>query len=163
MVPTSENKIKALIRLLSDDNDRIAKTIGDKLVEIGDSAVPLLLEAELEHPGMARRIEGILDEIRGSRLEEELRGLVTRPGHRIELEAGAFLIARYGYPGLEVEAYVRRLDGMAGEGRDLIGARGSGEGAVQGVSPHLFIDQGFRGNHKNHHEGGNSYLKHGHG
>ena len=47
MVPTSENQIKALIRLLSDDNDRIAKTIGDKLVEIGDSAVPLLLEAEL--------------------------------------------------------------------------------------------------------------------
>src|SRR5438034_9327177 len=135
MVPTSENKIKALIRLLSDDNDRIAKTIGDKLVEIGDSAVPLLLEAEREHPGMARRIEGILDEIRGSRLEEELRGLVTRPGHRIELEAGAFLIARYGYPGLEVEAYVRRLGGMAAEGRGLIGPRGSGEAAGKVISP----------------------------
>src|SRR2546427_1776377 len=140
MVPTSENKIKALIRLLSDDNDRIAKTIGDKLVEIGDSAVPLLLEAELEHPGMARRIEGILDEIRGSRLEEELRGLVTRPGHRIELEAGPFLIARDGYPGLEVESYVRRLDGRAGEVRGLIWARGSGEGTSNVRSPYLFID-----------------------
>src|SRR5437773_10173920 len=116
MVPTSENKIKALIRLLSDDNDRIAKTIGDKLVEIGDSAVPLLLEAELEHPGIARRIEGILDEIRGSRLEEELRRLVPRPGHRIELEAGACLIARYGCPGLEGEVYVRRLVGLVGAG-----------------------------------------------
>src|SRR5207244_12445491 len=106
MVPTSENKIKALIRLLSDDNDRIAKTIGDKLVEIGDSAVPLLLEAELEHPGMARRIEGILDEIRGSRLEEELHGMVTRPGHRIELEERGVLIARCRYNGLEEEAYL---------------------------------------------------------
>src|SRR3989442_12976816 len=112
MVPSSENKIKAPIRLLSDDNARFGKTIGDKLVEIGDSAVPLLLEAELEHPGMARRIEGILDEIRGSRLEEELRGLVTRPGHRIELEAGAFLIAPYGYPGLGVEADGGRLGGV---------------------------------------------------
>src|SRR2546430_17426810 len=133
MVPTSENKIKALIRLLSDDNDRIAKTIGDKLVEIGDSAVPLLLEAELEHPGMARRIEGILDEIRGSRLEEELRGLVTRPGHRIELEAGAVLIARDGYPGLEGEADVPRVGGKAAEVPELNWARGAGGGGGQGV------------------------------
>jgi regulator of sirC expression with transglutaminase-like and TPR domain len=158
MVPTSENQIKALIRLLSDDNDRIAKTIGDKLVEIGDSAVPLLLEAEIEHPGMARRIEGILDEIRGSRLEEELRGLVTRPGHRIELEAGAFLFARYAYPGLEVETYVRRLDGMAAEVRDLIGPRVSGEEAIKALSRYLFIEQGFRGNTKNYYEVENSYL-----
>ncbi len=158
MVPTSENQIKALIRLLSDDNDRIAKTISDKLVEVGDSAVPLLLEAELERPGMARRIEGILDEIRGSRLEEELRGLVGRPDHRVELEAGAFLIARYAYPGLEVEEYVRRLDGMAAEVRELIGRRVSGEEAVKALSRYLFVEQGFRGNTKNYYELENSYL-----
>jgi len=158
MLPTSESQIKALIRLLSDDNDRIAKTISDKLVEIGDSAVPLLLEAELEHPGMARRIERVLDEIRGSRLEEELRDLVSRPDHRVGLEAGAFLIARYAYPGLEVGAYVRRLDGMATEVRELVGRRVSGEEAVKALSRYLFVEQGFKGNSKNYYEPENSYL-----
>jgi regulator of sirC expression with transglutaminase-like and TPR domain len=147
-----------LIRLLSDDNDRIARTISDKLVEIGDSAVPLLLEAELEHPGMARRIERILDEIRGSKLEEELRDLAGRPDHRIGLEAGAFLIARYAYPGLEVETYVHRLDGMATQVRELIGRRISGEEAVKALSRHLFVEEGFKGNTKNYYEPENSYL-----
>lgn len=158
MVPTSESQIKALIRLLSDDNGRIAKTISDKLVEIGDSAVPLLLEAELEQPEMARRIEGVLDEIRGSRLEEELRDHVARPEDQIDLERGAFLIARYAYPGLDVEAYVRQLNGMAAEVRDLIGRRVSGEEAVKTLSRYLFTEQGFRGNTKNYYETDNSYL-----
>ena len=73
MLPTGEGQIKALIKLLSDENTRVAKTIGEKLIEIGDPAIPLLLEAEIEQPEMAQRIEGVLDEIRGGRLEEELR------------------------------------------------------------------------------------------
>ena len=65
---TGDNQIRALIRLLSDEDDRIAKTISGKLIEIGDCAIPLLTEAEIEQPEMGRRIEGILDEIRGGRL-----------------------------------------------------------------------------------------------
>jgi hypothetical protein len=92
MIP--ETQIRALIRLLSDEDNRVARTISSKLVEIGDSAVPLLLEAEIEQPEMARRIEEVLDEIRGSRLEEELQALVARPPDQVDLERCAFLICR---------------------------------------------------------------------
>ncbi|TAJ22497.1 MAG: hypothetical protein EPO64_13680 [Nitrospirae bacterium] len=123
MVGSSENQIRALIRLLADENERIVKTISGKLVEIGDTAVPLLQEAEIEQPEMARRIEEILDEIRGSRLEDDLRTLAAYPDDRVDLETGAFLIARYGYPNLDVQAYGRQLDTMATEVRDRMGPR----------------------------------------
>lgn len=158
MVPPGENHIKALIRLLSDQDDRIATTIGGKLVELGDSAVPLLLEAEIEQPEMARRIEQILDEIRGSRLEEELRRLVSGPEDQIDLEASAFLLARYAYPGLDVEAYRGKLDTLAAEVRDRMGLRVSGEEAVKTLNRFLFTEQGFRGNTRNYYEVDNNYL-----
>lgn len=154
----NEHKIRALIRLLSDNDDRIAKTISSRLIEMGDCAIPLLLEAEIEQPAMACRIEQVLDEIRGNRLEEELRQLVRAPDEQPDLEAGAFLIARYAYPGLDVERYRRQLDDMAAEIRDRLGRRVSGEEAVKTVSRYLFTEQGFRGNSKNYYEAENSYL-----
>ena len=95
---TNESQIRALIRLLGDEDDRIVRTISGRLIDYGDSAVPLLQEAEMEQPDMANRIATILEEIRGSRLEDELRDLVTRPDEGLDLESGAFLLARYDYP-----------------------------------------------------------------
>ena len=158
MMSISESQIKALVRLLSDENDRVVKTISNRLIEIGDSAVPFLQEAEIEQPEMARRIEAVLDEIRGARLEEEFRDLVSSPDDPIDLEKGELLIARYAYPTLDVAAYAQRLDDMAREMRDRIGQRVSGEEAVKTLSRYLFTEQGFRGNNKNYYEADNSYL-----
>ncbi|HZS10988.1 MAG TPA: transglutaminase-like domain-containing protein [Nitrospirales bacterium] len=156
MIP--ETQIRALIRLLSDEDNRVARTISSKLVEIGDSAVPLLLEAEIEQPEMARRIEEVLDEIRGSRLEEELQAMVARPPDQVDLERCAFLICRYAFSSLDVTTYTRQLDEMAGEVRDRMGRRVSGEEAVKTLNRYLFTEQGFRGNTKNYYEADNSYL-----
>ncbi|MGH7232500.1 MAG: SirB1 family protein [Nitrospiraceae bacterium] len=158
MIVASESQIKALIRLLSDEDDRIARTISGKLIEIGDSAVPLLLEAELEQPDMARRIEWILDEIRGGRLGDELGLLIGQPDDLDDLERGAFLIARYAFPNLDAEAYRQKLDDLATEVRDRMGRRVSGEEAIKTLNRYLFIEHGFRGNTKNYYEADNSYL-----
>jgi regulator of sirC expression with transglutaminase-like and TPR domain len=158
MVPAGESQIKALVRLLSDENERVARTISDRLVELGDMAVPFLQEAEIEYPEMARRIEGVLDEIRGSRLEEEFRDLAMGSPEDLDLERGAFLIARYAYPGLDRAGYSQQLDDMAREMRDRIGHRASGEETVKALSRYLFTEQGFRGNSKNYYEADNTYL-----
>jgi regulator of sirC expression with transglutaminase-like and TPR domain len=144
--------------LLSDEDERIVKTISGRLIDFGDSAVPLLQEAEIEQPDMADRIVTILEEIRGSRLEEELADLVGQPGHEIDLEAGAFLLARYAYPSLDVAVYERQLDDMARELRGQIGSRVSGEETVKALNRYLFTEQAFKGNTKNYYELDNSYL-----
>ena len=154
----NENQIRALIRLLGDEDDRIVKTISGRLIDYGDSAVPLLQEAEIEQPDMADRIATILEEIRGSRLEEELLDLVNRPGHEIDMQTGTFLLARYAYPSLDVSRYERQLDDMARELRGQIGSRVSGEETVKALNRYLFTEQGFKGNTKNYYELENSYL-----
>ena len=154
----SENQIRALIRLLSDEDDRIVRTISGRLIEIGPSAVPLLQEAEIEQPEMAHRIASVLDEIRGSKLEDELAILTSRSDEAMCLEAGAFLIARHAYPTLDVARYREQLDTMADEVRACIGYRASGEEAVNALTRYLFTEQGFKGNTKNYYEVENSYL-----
>jgi regulator of sirC expression with transglutaminase-like and TPR domain len=157
-VVTGGNQIRALIRLLSDRDDRIAKTISGKLIEIGDPAIPLLVEAEIEQPCMGPRIEAILDEIRGGRLEDELRHIGALSDDYIDLEKNALLISRYAYPSLNAEAYTQKLEDMATEIRERMGRRVSGEEAVKTLNRYLFSEQGFRGNTKNYYEADNSYL-----
>lgn len=154
----NESQIRALIRLLADEDERIVRTISGKLIDIGPSAVPLLQEAEIEQPEMADRIAGVLEEIRGGKLEEELQQLLAAPDGHVDLEAGAFLLARYAYPSLEVAAYGRQLDEMAQEVRERIGSRVSGEETVKTLNRYLFTEQGFKGNTKNYYEVENSYL-----
>lgn len=153
-----ENQIRALIRLLSDEDDRIVRTISGRLIDIGPSAVPLLQEAEIEQPEMADRIASVLEEIRGSKLEDELASLAALSDDAMSLEAGAFLIARYAYPTLDVARYHDQLDTMADEVRARIGHRASGEEAVNSLNRYLFTEQGFKGNTKNYYEVENSYL-----
>lgn len=158
MIVIPESQIRALIRLLSDENDRIVETISDKLIDIGSSAVPLLQQAEIEQPEMADRIAAILEEIRGGKLEDELRAMALLPDEEMSLEDGAFLIARYAYPTLDVAAYRQQLDTMAKEIRARIVERASGEETVTALNRYVFTEQGFKGNTKNYYEVENSYL-----
>jgi regulator of sirC expression with transglutaminase-like and TPR domain len=153
-----ESQIRALIRLLGDEDEKIAQTISDRLIDIGPLAVPLLQEAEIEQPEMAERIASVLEEIRGGKLEDELVHLVQSSATQVDLEQGAFLIARYAYPSLDVPTYTRLLDEMAQEVRDRIGPRASGEETVKTLNRYLFIEQGFKGNTKNYYEAENSYV-----
>lgn len=153
-----ESQIRALIRLLSDEDIRIVGTISDKLVTIGPSAIPLLERAEIEQPEMADRIAAVLEEIRGGTVEQELRALLARPDEADILEDGAFWLARYAYPLLDVAAYQQQLDTMARAVREHIGIRASGEESVAGLNHYLFTEQGFRGNTKQYYDVENSYL-----
>ena len=154
----NESQIRALIRLLSDEDERIVRTISGKLIHIGPSAVPLLQEAEIEQPEMADRFLSVLEEIRGGNLENELAQLAALPDGSMDLEQGAFLIARYAYPTLTVSSYARQLDEMAQEVQDRLGSRASGEETIKTLNRYLFTEQGFKGNTKNYYELENSYL-----
>lgn len=158
MLSVPATQIRALIRLLSDDNERVAYTIAGKLVEIGDRAVPMLREAEIEQPEMAARIRGVLDDIWGQRLEGEFHILSACDDEVLDLETGAFLIARSAYPDLDLSRHVETLDAMAGEVQERLGRKASGEETVKTINRYLFVEQGFTGNTRQYYEVENSYL-----
>ena len=158
MLSQPEIQIRALIRLLSDEDERVARTIAGKLTEIGDPAVPLLREAEIEQPEMAARISGIMDDIRGQRLEGDFHTLSACDDNNLDLEAGAFLIAQFAYPDLEASSYGDVLDAMAREVRERLGRKASGEEIVKAINRYLFVEQGFAGNTHQYYDVDNSYL-----
>jgi len=155
-LPTTQ--ITALIRLLSDEDERVARTIAGKLTELGDAAVPLLREAESDDPDMAARISRILGDIRVQGIERAFHVLSACDDHHLDLEAGAFLIARFAYPDLDVPTYVERLDAMARDVRERLGHKASGEETVATLNRYLFVEQGFLGNTREYYDLDNSYI-----
>ena len=158
MIQVPETQIRALIRLLSDDDHRVAQTITGKLVEIGDRAIPMLREAEIEQPEMAERIRLVLEDIHGQRLEGEFHELSAADDDNLDLEAGAVLIARSAYPELDPERCRAIMDAMAGEIAERLGQKVSGEEAVKTINRYLFVEQGFSGNTTQYYDVENSYL-----
>lgn len=60
------------------------------------------------------------------------------------------------YPGLDVEAYLSELDGMAHEARRYL--RGDLAARAAGLCRYLFHEMGFRGNVRSYYDARNSYL-----
>lgn len=90
---------------------------------------------------------------------ERLRLLLERPDADIGLAEAALVIASQEYPGLDVPAYLARLDAMGEE----LKARMPGEGAhaatlIRALNRYLFEEQGFSGNAADYYDPRNSYL-----
>lgn len=77
--------------------------------------------------------------------------LVSRNDEDIDLAAAALLIAEREYPGLDVSAYLARLDELAAR------ARGLG-GDVAAVKTVLFDEVGLTGNREHYYDARNSFL-----
>jgi regulator of sirC expression with transglutaminase-like and TPR domain len=87
----------------------------------------------------------------------ELATLVSRPDGRLDLARAALTIARWEYPGLQVDAYLERLDGLA---RGVDGSRRSTDplGRLHRLREYLFVEQGFAGNREDYYDPRNSFL-----
>jgi regulator of sirC expression with transglutaminase-like and TPR domain len=76
----------------------------------------------------------------------------------IALDEAALWIAAEEYAGLDVSAYLARLDALAeGAGARLEGARSDVE-RVGRLNRFLFLEEGFSGNHSDYYDPRNSYL-----
>ena len=87
----------------------------------------------------------------------EFAELTGRSGGRVDLARAALAIARWEYPGLDVDAYLERLDALA---RGVDGARRSTDpvGRLHRLREYLFVEQGFAGNREDYYDPRNSFL-----
>src|SRR5262249_24160552 len=89
-------------------------------------------------------------------LDEALTLLARDPTAPLDLAEVALTLARDEYTGLDVDAYLSELTGMAHEARHRL--RGGLEARVTALCRYLFHDMGFRGNIKDYYDARNSYL-----
>ncbi|MFZ5824652.1 MAG: transglutaminase family protein [Bacillota bacterium] len=138
----TEGELRALISLLADEEEGIARAAWDALLQAGDDAVPHLQEAfNAADVTLRGRARALLEEIRLGALEERWRQYLRDPGELIDLERGCLLLA--GITGTEVnERSVQSfLDVVAGTVRAHMVAAGG----LQALGEVLFDNLGFRG------------------
>jgi len=75
--------------------------------------------------------------------------VMGRPESEVPLDLAALLIAAHAYPGLDVDAELRRLDDLAAPCR---------AGDLDSMLRHLFVDLGFAGNAADYYDPRNSFL-----
>lgn len=77
---------------------------------------------------------------------------------RIDVARAALWIAAEEYPGLDVDAYLQRIDQLAAAARARVGTRFEIAGCVERLNHFLFVEQGFAGNRVDYYDPRNSYL-----
>lgn len=76
----------------------------------------------------------------------------------IDLARVALLIARDEYPDLDIQAYLTRLDTMAGQLAPRLQGITRAEDAIRILNAYLFDELGFRGNREDYYSPRNSFL-----
>jgi regulator of sirC expression with transglutaminase-like and TPR domain len=154
-----DTTIHALLRLLSDPNEQVARTIQDQLARLGLGVLPFLEQALAENATLEPRVAHIKEEIRFGQLKDEFQGFVSQSARQEDWEHGAFLIAKLAYPDLSIPHYVECLDHLAEEFRAKWLATESPSGkAARQLSTFLFKDKGFSGNRTQYYDPDNSYM-----
>ncbi len=154
-----DSTIRALLRLLSDPNEEVAKNIQNQLAYLGSDVLPFLEQAGTEDAMLQPRLTAIKREIHFGQLHDEFQTFVSQSARQEDWEQGAFLIAKLAYPDLDIPHYVEFLDQLAEEFRTKWHTTKSPSGkAVRLLSNFLFKDKGFSGNREEYYDPDNSYV-----
>jgi regulator of sirC expression with transglutaminase-like and TPR domain len=153
-----EQEIKALIRLLDDNDAEVFEQIESKLVTLGRAVIPILESAWSSSLDalMQERIENIIHKIQVDDLYKELKEWATNGG--VDLMKGALLIARYQYADLNEKQILATLDKIK---KDAWLEMNPNLTALEQIKilNHIFFEiHGFSGNTQNYHAPQNSFV-----
>lgn len=157
--PFSESQKAALLTLLTDDDPAIYRAIRGEIVSHGPAAGDWLRPYSLsDDPVLRRRTREIITHFDRKSADTEFLAFCLRHGEDLDLELGAFLLARTRYPDINIAAYRALLDTYADELADRVIFRESAEGILDEMNRHLFKELGYSGNEQDYYDPDNSYL-----
>jgi regulator of sirC expression with transglutaminase-like and TPR domain len=148
-----------LISLLGDEDEGVYEKVRRTLLDYGpDSADwlrPYLIDPE---PRMRHRAQEIVGHIDRQEADNRFLGFCISQPEDLDVEKGAWLLARTRYSEINVAAYQALLDSYAGELRERMGAQQDPESLLAILREYLFEELGFRGDEREVHNPDNSYL-----
>jgi regulator of sirC expression with transglutaminase-like and TPR domain len=152
-----DKELQSLVGLLDDEDGRSLEVIRSRILQVGERALPFLNELK-SHSGVeiAERAESVASELRFRDLRRQFVALSARADP--DLEAGVFLIARFGYPGLSESPYRLWLDRVAERVHQDLPAEADDSLVLQRLRTLLFQAMGFSGNETHYYDPDNSYL-----
>ncbi len=154
----SDNEIKALISLLDDEDKQISAHVEEKLLSLGNEAIPFL-EHEWENnlnPSVQSRIEDLIHKLQYELLSDRLTQWYMGSEH--DLITGMWMVATYQYPDLELAKLKQELEQIYYETwldfkNDLLPLE-----RIKIINNVLFNKLKFGANTKNFHSPANSMI-----
>lgn len=140
----ADKEIKIIIDLLSDEDADIVASMRHKLFELGEEAVQDILNATAPNSRVHKEASRVLMRFREPSLEERFRNLNVDENGDIDLEEGAFTLARFAYPDLDVGSYKSRLGHMAFELAPQVAPDDHPIRVIRTINHYLFDAQKFR-------------------
>ncbi|MFN8713536.1 MAG: transglutaminase-like domain-containing protein [Bacteroidota bacterium] len=151
-------QLNALISLLDDPDENVFHQIREKLLSLGNTAVPAL-ESAWENsfdPLLQQRIENIIHSIQLDYTRNSLRTWAL-PGQQDLLE-GALIVARTQYPDLDEDRIRRHIEQIKQDIWLELNNNLTALEKVRVINHILFDVHSFSGNTSNYHAPQNSYI-----
>ncbi|HKI44042.1 MAG TPA: transglutaminase family protein [Balneolales bacterium] len=158
---SKNSEIESLIFLLDDPDPFVKESVYNRLMDLGDQAIPLLDEYRVNSRDRIRKdaIEKVLHAITFRELEEEFMNLVDDGiDNLLDLEEATFLLARFDNPTLRVEPYQQKLDHLAGTIRSDIIYTYDSLDRMRILLHFVFYEEDFRGAETDYFHPHHSYI-----
>lgn len=110
MIRKGDKELLALINLLDDPDRQVYDSVSNRLIELGDTVIQPLetrWESTLK-PELQQRIEQIIRKIQYGSLQRGMENWRSEGGS--ELLRGAYLVARFHYPELELDLLEEKFE-----------------------------------------------------
>ncbi len=156
---STTRELFALYSLLDDPQATVQRAVRERLLALGEDAVAGLSELTEVHGNLHQEVvRDLVNDIRHSAALRRLGREFDGPEQPVDLEEGAFILSRYGFPGIDTGIYQKRLDDMAADIRVLAGGQPAPLDMFMKMRSYLFSDLGFIGNREDYYNPHNSYL-----
>jgi regulator of sirC expression with transglutaminase-like and TPR domain len=154
-----ENQKLAFAKLLADEDPAVYQAIRAKILSFGLPATNWMQPHTLSNdPVLRRRSIEIIQRLWMHEADNTFLGFCLSQGEELDVEEGAFLLARTQYPDINPEAYCALLDSYAADIREMLGSTSDAESAIAIINDFLFEQNRFHGNESNYYDPDNSYL-----
>ncbi|HZQ46873.1 MAG TPA: transglutaminase family protein, partial [Verrucomicrobiae bacterium] len=155
----SQGQKAALVKLLSDEDPAIYQAVRGKILSCGQDAIEWLRPHTLSSdPPLRRRAQEIIQHLARQAADDRFLAFCLKEGNDLDLEQGAWLLARTQYPDINAEAYQALFDSYAGELRERIDLRAEADQILATFNEYMFDVLRFKGNEQNYYDPENSYL-----
>lgn len=154
----NQNKIKALVSLLDDEDHEVIQHIQQKIISMGDVLIPFL-ETAWEtnfNPHVQRRIEDLIHTLQLQALQEKFK--TWKEQEQDDLIKGIWLIACYQYPDLDLRKIKKEVDKIYYEVWLSHRNYASPHDKIKNINNILFTKLGFSSNTQNFHSPSNSMI-----
>lgn len=152
-------RVKSLISLLDDEDNSIYNIARENLISMGEIALPLLENhLQANEPVLQERVKEAYEVITSAILRDQIRAYRKKYKDDMNLEEGVLLIAKYGYPQIDMGTFTDLLNFFATELQGRLDFGDTPKGIAEKVGKYFSEEKGFGGSEVDYYDGDYHYI-----